>query len=47
MLDVDAQADAAGIEKGNVYPFDMFQAERHTSESNFRMETTIDCFVIF
>jgi fibro-slime domain-containing protein len=41
-LDVDAMAQAAGIETGNVYPFDMFQAERHTSESNFRADTNLD-----
>jgi fibro-slime domain-containing protein len=26
-----------------VYTFDAFHAERHTSQSNFRMETSIDC----
>jgi fibro-slime domain-containing protein len=48
-LDVDAIAQAAGIEKGGVYPFDMFQAERHTSESNFRADTNlefVDCGTI-
>lgn len=48
-LDVDSQAAAAGIVKGNVYNFDMFQAERHTSESNFRADTNlefVDCGTI-
>jgi fibro-slime domain-containing protein len=29
-------ADALGLEKGEVYDLDLFHAERHTSESNFR-----------
>lgn len=48
-LDVDAKAADVGIEKGKVYPFDMFQAERHTSESNFRADTNlefVDCGTI-
>lgn len=31
-----------GLEVGQVYPIDLFQAERRTSESNFRIETTLD-----
>ena len=34
-----------GIVPGNTYAFDVFHAERHTTESNFRIETSIDCFV--
>ncbi len=48
-LAVDSVAQAAGIVKGNVYPFDMFQAERHTSQSNFRADTNlafVDCGTI-
>ncbi len=48
-LNVDDLADEAGIETGNVYAFDMFQAERHTSESNFRADTNlefVDCGTI-
>jgi fibro-slime domain-containing protein len=41
-IDLDKQAKALGIEKGKVYPLDFFFAERHTSESNFRIETTFD-----
>jgi fibro-slime domain-containing protein len=42
-IDFDAQAAALGIRVGNVYSFDAFHAERHTTESNFRMETSIEC----
>lgn len=48
-LDVDAIAEQAGIEPGNIYAFDMFQAERHTTESNFRADTNlefVDCGTI-
>lgn len=40
-VDVDARAAELGIAKGNTYAFDFFFAERHTSESNFRFETTL------
>lgn len=43
-VDFDAMAAALGIAVGGTYQFDLFHAERHTSESNFRMETSIDCF---
>ena len=33
-----------GITPGGTYPLDVFHAERHTDESNFRIETTIECF---
>jgi len=45
-IDFDARASELGITVGGTYQFDAFHAERHTVESNFRMETTIDCFVI-
>ncbi|MBM4377345.1 MAG: fibro-slime domain-containing protein, partial [Deltaproteobacteria bacterium] len=44
-IDFDARAGELGIEKGKTYPLDVFHAERHTVQSNFRIETTIDCFV--
>ena len=44
-VDLDAEASYLGISPGNVYPLDFFFAERHTSESNFRIDTTIACFV--
>jgi fibro-slime domain-containing protein len=45
-IDLDARAAALGLVKGQAYPMDIFQAERHTVASNFRIETTIDCFVV-
>ena len=45
-IDFDAQAGALGISTGNVYTLDVFHAERHTSQSNFRIETSIDCLVV-
>ncbi len=33
--------DSIGLTAGNVYDFDLFFAERHTSESNFRIDTSI------
>lgn len=43
-IDLDAQAEQLGIEVGGTYSLDFFFAERHTHESNFRIETTIGCF---
>jgi fibro-slime domain-containing protein len=45
-VDLDSAAATLGITPGNVYSLDFFFAERHTSESNFRIDTTIsfvDC----
>jgi fibro-slime domain-containing protein len=42
-IDLDALAPALGIEKGKTYPMDIFHAERHTNESNFRIQTSIEC----
>ncbi len=42
--DMDALAGQLGISQGNAYPMEIFHAERHTNESNFRIETTISCF---
>ena len=44
-IDLDAQAAALGIQPGKPYPLDFFFAERHTSESNFRIDTTIGSLV--
>ncbi|MEM9457636.1 MAG: fibro-slime domain-containing protein [Myxococcota bacterium] len=44
-IDFDAQAAALGITPGQNYEMDIFHAERQTSESNFRIETNIRCFV--
>jgi fibro-slime domain-containing protein len=46
-IDFDAQAADFGISVGGTYRFDAFHAERHTVQSNFRMETSIDCLVIY
>jgi fibro-slime domain-containing protein len=43
-IDFDAQASALGIAVGGEYQMDIFQAERQTTESNFRIETNIRCF---
>lgn len=45
-IDFDARAAAFAIVAGGVYPLDVFHAERHTSESNFRIQTSIDCLVV-
>lgn len=44
-INLDALAGYLGIEPGNTYSFDLFFAERHLSESNFRFDTSInlDC----
>jgi fibro-slime domain-containing protein len=34
--------DTLGLVPGSVYDFDLFFAERHTSHSNFKMETSIE-----
>jgi fibro-slime domain-containing protein len=36
--------DTLGLEVGKTYPMDIFHAERHTDQSNFRITTTIECF---
>jgi len=43
-IDLDAMAGTLGIVPGGTYDLDFFFAERHTSQSNFRIETTIGCF---
>jgi fibro-slime domain-containing protein len=34
--------DGLGLSTGNTYSFDLFFAERHTSQSNFRIDTSIE-----
>ena len=36
--------DDLGLVVGQTYPMDIFHAERHTDQSNFRIVTTISCF---
>ncbi len=43
-IDFDAKAAELGIVPGQTYNMDIFHAERHTQESNFRVETNISCF---
>jgi fibro-slime domain-containing protein len=43
-IDFDAQAAELGIQPGGTYQMDIFHAERHTDQSNFRIETNIRCF---
>jgi fibro-slime domain-containing protein len=35
------RVDSLGLTKGNVYPFDLFYAERHTTSSELEMSTSI------
>jgi fibro-slime domain-containing protein len=41
-VDLDADASKLGLQKGETYPMDIFHAERHTDQSNYHIETTID-----
>lgn len=43
-VSLDAKATELGIVVGQVYSFHLFFAERHTSGSSFRLETSIDEF---
>jgi fibro-slime domain-containing protein len=45
-VDFDAMASELEIETGNTYSLDFFFAERHTVQSNFRIDTTIEEFDI-
>ena len=36
---LDNAASTLGISKGNTYPMDLFHAERHTENSDFRVDT--------
>jgi len=43
-VSLDARAGEFGIQKGNIYPFALFFAERHTDGSTFRIDTSITEF---
>lgn len=43
-INFDTQATALGLTEAKVYPMDIFHAERQTLESNFKVQTNIDCF---
>lgn len=45
-VNLDQQAAALGISPGGMYSLDVFHAERHTDQSHFRIDTSIQCFVI-
>ncbi len=45
-VDLDAMADELGIQVGGTYSMDIFHAERHTVDSHFRIDTSIQCFLI-
>jgi fibro-slime domain-containing protein len=40
-IDLDAKAADFGLEKGKIYALDLFHAERHTTQSNFRVDTDL------
>lgn len=45
-IELDKAVDMLGIEKGQIYPLDLFHAERHTNASTFRIDTNlsfVDC----
>ncbi len=44
-VDLDAFAEEHGLTEGSVYMMEIFHAERHTNESNFRINTNIECIV--
>jgi fibro-slime domain-containing protein len=45
-VDLDEQADQLDIRKGEVYPMHIFFAERHPTESDFVVQTTISEFAV-
>jgi fibro-slime domain-containing protein len=42
-VDLDGQRATLGLTVGQMVPLDVFHAERHTTQSTFRIETSIDC----
>ena len=45
-IDLDSNAGFFGIQLNGTYSMDIFHAERHTSQSNFRIDTSINCFIV-
>ena len=41
-IDMDAMASALGLTKTETYDLELFQAERHTFDSDFRIDTNFD-----
>lgn len=44
-IELDKLADELGLKIGGTYSLDLFGAERHVTESHYRIDTTINCFV--
>ena len=44
-VNLDQLAGELGLKIGGTYSLDLFGAERHVTESHYRIDTTIDCFV--
>jgi fibro-slime domain-containing protein len=44
-INFDQHAAELGLVKGTTYNMDIFHAERHTSQSDFTMQTKFDCLV--
>ena len=42
-VDMDARAAELGLQVGQTYRMDIFQAERHCCNSRFHLETTLSC----
>lgn len=40
-ITLDDVSTKFGLQKGKTYPLDLFHAERHTDQSNFRVDTTL------
>jgi fibro-slime domain-containing protein len=43
---LDDEATRLGLVRGQTYPMAIFHAERHTTGSNYRIETNIACFTV-
>ena len=41
-LALDSESAVLGIQVGKIYDLDFFHAERHTTQSNFQMDTNLD-----
>ena len=46
-VNFDQQAASLGLTKGQTYNMDIFHAERHVTESHFRMQTKFECLVSY
>jgi fibro-slime domain-containing protein len=45
IIDLDTVGPQLNLKEGETYTMDIFHAERHMGDSNFHIETTIDCFM--